>query len=266
MYPFGFGMSYTSFEYSDLRIDGDVVRFTVKNTGGMAGAEIAQLYVAPHTHGMFRPAKELRGFARLALAPGEEREAEITLTERSFAVWNVAEDRWTVEPGEYEILVGASVTDIRLSARVEKTGEPAPNPYEGALFEPYYACDVFRIRREHFQALLGRKPPRAKWRTSAKLGANDNICQGAYLKRGLGRPFYRSMTAVQGALRAVGAWKAAGNFGFLVNMPYRALGRMSGTLDDGQLDAVLKLVNGEAGGGEELAAATKRRIIKKLGK
>ncbi len=266
MYPFGFGMSYTSFEYSDLRIDGDVVRFRVKNTGGMAGAEIAQLYVAPHTHGMFRPAKELRGFARLALAPGEEREAEITLTERSFAVWNVAEDRWTVEPGEYEILVGASVTDIRLTARVEKTGEPAPNPYEGALFEPYYACDVFRIRREHFQALLGRKPPRAKWRTSAKLGANDNICQGAYLKRGLGRSFYRSMTAVQGALRAVGAWKAAGNFGFLVNMPYRALGRMSGTLDDGQLDAVLKLVNGEAGGGEELAAATKRRIIKKLGK
>ena len=95
---------------------------------------------------------------------------------------------------------------------------------------------------------------------------NDNICQGDYLKRGLGRPFYRSMTAVQGALRAVGAWKAAGDFGFLVNMPYRALGRMSGTLDDGQLDAVLKLVNGEAGGGEEFAAATKRRVLNKISK
>ena len=265
MYPFGFGMSYTTFEYSDLRVDGDTVRFKVKNTGEREGAEIAQLYVAPHTHGMFRPAKELRGFVRLTLAPGEERETEIQLTERSFAVWNVAEKRWTVEPGEYEILIGASVTDIRLSASVTKTGDAAPNPYEGALFEPYYACDVFRIRKEHFEALLRRRPPRAEWRRSAKLGMNDNICQGDYLRRGLGRPFYRSMTAVQGALRAVGAWKAAGDFGFLVNMPYRALGRMSGTLDDGQLNAFLKLVNGEAGGGEELADATKRRIIKKIG-
>ena len=266
MYPFGFGLSYTTFEYSGLRVEGGSVRFSVKNTGDMAGAEIAQLYIAPHTHGMFRPAKELRGFARITLAPGEEREVEITLTERSFAVWNTAEERWTVEPGEYEILIGASVTDIRLSARIEKAGEAAPNPYVGALFEPYYNCDVFRIRRENFEALLGRRSPNAKWRRSAKLGMNDNICQGDYLKRGLGRPFYRSMTAVQGALRAVGAWKAAGDFGFLVNMPYRALGRMSGTLDDGQLDAVLKLVNGEAGGGEEFAAATKRRILKKISK
>ncbi len=266
MYPFGFGLSYTTFEYSDLRIDGDTVRFRVKNTGDTAGAEIAQLYISPHTHGMFRPAKELRGWARLTLEPGEEREAEITLTERSFAVWSTAENRWAVEPGEYEILIGASVTDIRLTARVEKTGERVPNPYEGALFEPYYACDVFRIRRENFEALLGHKTPSAKWRRSAKLSMNDNICQGEYLRRGLGRPFCRSMNAVQGALRAVGAWKAAGSFGFLANMPYRALGRMSGTLDDGQLDAVLKLVNGEAGGGEALAEATKRRFIKKFGK
>ena len=266
MYPFGFGLSYTTFEYSDLRVEDDRVRFRVKNTGGMSGAEIAQMYIAPHTHGMFRPAKELRGFARLALAPGEEREAEIKLTDRCFAVWNTAVNRWTVEPGEYEILIGASVTDIRLSAGVEKTGETAPNPYEGALFEPYYACDVFRIRSENFEALLGRKPPCTKWRRSAKLGVNDNICQGDYLKRGLGRPFYRSMAVVQDALRAVGAWKAAGDFGFLVNMPYRALGRMSGTLDDDQLDAVMKLVNGEAGGTEELAAATKRRIFKNFGR
>lgn len=262
MYPFGFGLSYTSYEYSELRIDGDRVRFKIKNTGRMAGAEVAQLYIAPHTNGMFRPAKELRAFARVPLAPGEEREVELRLNERAFAAWNTAANRWVVEPGRYEVLIGASCTDIRLSAELEKTGEALENPYDREALEPYYSCDVFRIRKEHFAALVGGKLPRAKWRREYKLGMNDNISQGEYLKKGLGRPLYRTMTAAQNALRAVGMWQAAGNVGFIANMPYRALGRMSGRLDDEQLEALLMLVNGEDGGKEAFAEATKRRIEK----
>ncbi len=266
MYPFGFGLSYTSYEYSDLVVDGDRVRFKVKNIGRMAGAEVAQLYVAPHTDGMFRPAKELRGFARVKLAPGEEREVELHLNERSFAVWNTAENRWTVEPGRYEILIGASCTDIRLSAEVVKTGDAVINPYCREELEPYYSCDVFRIHKEHFAALIGGKLPRAKWHRERKLGLNDNISQGKYLKKGLGRPLYRTMTATQSILRAAGMWQAAGNVGFIANMPYRALGRMSGRLDDEQLDALLKLVNGEEGGKDAFADATKHRIEKNAAK
>lgn len=266
MYPFGFGLSYTSFEYSDLCIEEKAVRFKIKNTGRVPGAEIAQLYIAPHTNGVFRPAKELKGFARVNLAPGEEREVTIPLNDRSFAVWNVAVNRYVVESGEYEVLIGASSTDIRLKASINKAGESVPNPYEGEEFEPYYQCDVFKIRAPHFRALLGCKPPRREWSKGIKLGMNDNISQGQYREQGLARPLYRTMTAAQGALRAVGMPKAAGDLGFIANMPYRALGRMSGRLDDAQLDALLMLVNGDEGGGRELAEATKRRFKKKKSK
>lgn len=263
MYPFGFGLSYTEFEYGGMSIDGDTVRFTVKNTGSLAGAEVAQLYVAAHTGGMFRPAKELKGFARVYLEPGEQREVCITLDERSFAVWSVKADRWVVEPGEYEILVGASSADIRLSARMRRGGEAVEDPYQGDEFAPYRAADVFCIPDESFAALLGRKPPRACWRRYAKLGVNDNIAQGEYLKKGLGRPLYRSIKLAHDALGAAGQWEAASNLSYFLNVPYRALGRMSGRLDDGQMEAVMKLINGEDGGKDSFVEATKARYRKK---
>lgn len=264
MYPFGYGMSYTSYKYSDVTFDNGTVRFKIKNTGNMSGAEIAQLYIQPHTSGMFRPAKELKGFARVVLDPDEEREVEITVPDRAFAVWNVAENRWTVESGAYNLLIGASCTDIRLAVSVFIQGDTAENPYQGDDFAPYYACDVFRIRKKHFRALLGHKPPHAEWHREYKLGMNDNICQGEYASGGIARPLYRTITVAQETLDLLGMTQAADNVGFVASMPYRALGRMSGRLDDEQLDGLLMLLNGEKGGGKHLAEATKRRAEKKI--
>lgn len=115
-YPFGYGLSYTSFEYSNLRLsanainEGDpfTVTFTVKNVGKVAGAEIAQLYVSDVESTLYRPTKELKGFKKVFLQPGEEKDVEISLDSRAFAYYNVAINDWHVESGDFKILVGAS--------------------------------------------------------------------------------------------------------------------------------------------------------------
>lgn len=259
MYPFGYGMSYTSFAYSDLRLDNDKVYFTVENTGTRAGAEVSQLYVSARTNGMFRPSKELKGFARCNLLPGEKKELCIELCDRSFAVWSIAKNDWVIEPGEYDILIGASSSDIRLRTSIEKQGEPVINPYADEIFKPYYEASVFRIGKDCFSALLGRKLPNATWDRTKKLEINDNIAQGEYLNTGLGRGLYRSINLAQSVLNTVGLKTSAQNAAFVLEMPYRNLGRMSGLFDDKQMNAVMKLVNGEKVSVSDFKALKKRK-------
>lgn len=115
-YPFGFGLSYTAFAYSDLRLDGLDVSFTLKNTGSRAGAETAQLYVsAPEESWLYHPEKELKGFAKVFLQPGEEKRVMIRLTERDFRYWNPMLHDWVSEPGEYTVSVGGSSRSLPLS-------------------------------------------------------------------------------------------------------------------------------------------------------
>ncbi|MGI5976421.1 MAG: glycoside hydrolase family 3 C-terminal domain-containing protein [Candidatus Limivicinus sp.] len=259
MYPFGYGLSYTSFEYSGLRTEGDRVYFTVKNTGDCPGAEVAQLYVSAHTGGMFRPKKELKGFKRVYLQPGEKKELCIELSDRSFAVWSIIENNWVTEPGEYEILIAASSTDIRLRTTLTKTGEPVENPYVGEEFAPYYSADVMRISKESFRALLGRKPPRRDWNRYKPLGVNDSISQGEYLGSCPGRRIYKGVKLGQELLNGLGLREAANNLNFVMNMPYRAVGRMTGRFDDNEMKAIMKLVNGDKRGKEEFIAAAKEK-------
>ena len=122
-YPFGYGLSYTKFRYSDIDIDpvflrrnDDLVRvsFRVKNTGKRAGAEIAQLYVAPVNPPVERPLKELKGFQKVFLKPGESKKVTITLDRRSLAYYNLATQTWDAAPGVYRILVGSSSQEIEL--------------------------------------------------------------------------------------------------------------------------------------------------------
>lgn len=124
-FPFGFGLSYTSFAYDTLKIKGREVTVQVTNTGACAGAEVVQLYVAAPQNGIHRPVKELKGFRKVFLTPGESREVAFTLDDRSFAVWNQG---WVVPGGTYTIGVGASSADIRLSGKLEVAGEAVPAP------------------------------------------------------------------------------------------------------------------------------------------
>ncbi|SIO06602.1 glycoside hydrolase family 3 C-terminal domain-containing protein [Agromyces cerinus] len=131
-YPFGHGLSYTSFGYSDLSVAADAsgltVRVTVTNTGDRAGREVVQVYTGLAASGVQRAPREIKAFANVALEAGESREVEIAVRDEDLAYWDVRVDRWVVEPGAYSVEVGASSRDIRLSAVVEVEGEQVRIP------------------------------------------------------------------------------------------------------------------------------------------
>ena len=129
LFPFGHGLSYTEYAYSTLELPAKAkvgcritVRLTVKNTGQRTGKETVQLYVGDKAASVPRPEKELKGFAKIELAPGESRELEFTLDARSFAFYDVRRQAWTVEPGEFEILAGSSAAEIRGRATIVLEG------------------------------------------------------------------------------------------------------------------------------------------------
>jgi beta-glucosidase len=127
-YPFGFGLSYSTFEYADLAVAPAgagqwTVRFTVTNTGSRAAYEVPQIYVAVDESHPSRPVHELRAFTKVFLAAGHATTVTLTLGQRDLASWDVAEHRWSVRPGRYTIQVAASSRDIRLQAVIDSPGD-----------------------------------------------------------------------------------------------------------------------------------------------
>ena len=257
-YPFGYGLSYTSFAYSDLSVCGDTVSFTVKNVGSVPGAETAQLYISAHTGGMFRPSAELKGFCKLYLEPGEEKRAEISLNDRSFAVWSITANDWVIERGEYDIRVGASCEDIRLTATVYREGVH-DDPYRGSEFSPYRSADIKNVPDNSFAALIGRALPPHNWDRSAPLDFNDALSRGETLSGGLGRFLYKGVSAARTVLTLVGKKTVANNLMYVLDVPYRNISRMSNVFNDEQVYALLRIVNREKGGTKAFIEATKRR-------
>ena len=167
-FPFGFGLSYTTFEYSDIKVSADKIKdtdtvtvsFKVKNTGAVDGAEVAQLYVNDVESTIYRPVKELRGFKKVFLKAGEEKEVEITLDKRAFAYYNVNIGDWHVESGDFKILVGASSRDIKLEATVfvESTVEAEVPDYKTTA-PSYYGADIMNVPANEFEAVYGKALP-----------------------------------------------------------------------------------------------------------
>ena len=253
-YPFGFGLSYTSFEYTGLELAPDGVSFTIKNTGSVPGAEIAQVYVAAPKGGVFCPEKELRGFARVELSPGETKRVFVRLPERAYQYWNVVENRWATAGGRYEVLVGASSRDIRLRGAVEKPGDGAPDPYTDPVFAPYLRADVLLVPDESFAALLGREIPPHLWNRDEPLEFNSALVQGQF-RPGLGRLLYRALRLVYGFFSLTGNAEGANNTEFAMNLPYRGLARFTGAVTEVQVKALLRAANREKGGLRALVCA-----------
>jgi beta-glucosidase len=123
-FPFGFGLSYTTFDYSNIEITQNedttfTIKISVKNTGNIYGKESVQVYVSDLESSVDRPVKELKGFAKIALNPGEEGQLEISLSKEAFSFFSEAKGKWIIEPGEFEILVGASSKDIQLTKKIK---------------------------------------------------------------------------------------------------------------------------------------------------
>lgn len=153
-YPFGYGLSYTTFAYSDMKIQEQQVSVTIKNTGAIAGAEVVQLYIAPPEEGIFRPKKELKGFARVELQPGEAKTVCFTLDERSFAIWNQG---WRIPEGDYVVMIGSSSRNLLLTQTVKVSGEniEAPAWQKGSWYEKAKGLPG----REEWEKLMGHAVP-----------------------------------------------------------------------------------------------------------
>ncbi len=165
VFPFGYGLSYTTFEYSDIKLSADQIKdtdtltvsFKIKNTGSVDGAEIAQVYVADKESTIFRPVKELRAFKKVFLKAGEEKEVTVQLSKRAFAFYNVNINDWCVESGEFDIMVAASSRDVRLSATVT-VDAPACDIPDYRATAPAYYNNVANITRDDFAAVYGELP------------------------------------------------------------------------------------------------------------
>lgn len=242
-FPFGFGLSYTSFAYSDLRIDGSTVSFNVKNTGKREGAEVAQLYIGLDQGKVFRAKRELKGFAKVFLLPGEEKKVAITLDDKAFRYFNVETGQYEVETGSYTIQVGASSRDMRLEGSIAVKGTDAPNPYDTNLFPSYYSGLITDVPDEEFERLLRRPIPPREWDRSLPLDMNDTFSQLSYGRWPGGRLVHRILSKLK--TKAEKRGKPDLNILFIYNSPIRAMAKnMGGALDWEMSQAVLFIFNG----------------------
>lgn len=226
-YPFGYGLSYTSYRYSAFERDDLTVRFTVTNTGTMAGEEIAQLYIQKEQSRIIRAKRELKGFVKVALKPGESKQVSITLKASDFAYYSVEKQAWAVEEGLYTIQIGSSLTSIHLSGTIERAGENETDEYNRSRFPHYAAGHIQTIPDEEFRALLGYEPPAPLWQPEIALGMNDTIAQ-AKNKNWLGKLSYGLVIFVKKTLEIMKQPLWANNMYFVLNMPFRQVERFTG--------------------------------------
>lgn len=241
-YPFGHGMSYTTFEYSDLAVDENGVEFTLTNTGDMAGAEVSQMYVSLKESGVYRPKKELRGFEKAYLEAGESKRIRISFDEYTFRYFDTKKDTWQVEEGDYDIIIAASALDEKLRGTIHKNGA---TPSDDAP-ECYRTATINNISADDYKKLLGRDIPDGSW--SGEIGKNDAICQLYYAKSKLAQLVYKVLTKLKNNAEAKGNPDL--NILFIYNMPFRAIAKMAGGMvSEEMVDDILAIVNGNFFGG-----------------
>ena len=238
-FPFGHGLSYTQFAYSDLHADAHSATLTVTNTGDRAGAEIVQLYVAKPNAEIFRPAQELKAFAKVQLAAGESKTVTLTLDDKAFRYRNTRTDSWEVEGGTYELRVGASSADIRLTAAVEVIGTDALNPYAGKALPHYQSGKVQTVPDAEWETLLDRPIPDDR----VKIDRNMTLGELNHGRSPLGWLVWAVMTVLLNASYKKG--KPDLNVLFQYNMPLRPLAKMTnGAISMGMVDGIVMEVQG----------------------
>ena len=233
-FPFGYGLSYTSFAYSELKADARSVTLTVTNTGSRAGAEIVQVYAAKLDAQIFRPAQELKAFTKVWLEAGESKTVTLPLDDKAFRYWNTKTDSWEVEGGTYELRVGANSADIRLTAAVEVNGTSAPNPYAGKALPHYTSGKVQRVPDAEWETLLGRPIPA----DTVKIDRNMALGELNHSRSPLCWLVWAVLTMMLNASYKRG--KPNLNVMFQYNMPLRALAKMtSGAISMGMVDGIV---------------------------
>lgn len=223
-YPFGYGLSYTKFRYYNLKVNEQGVTFGIANTGDVAGAEVAQLYIGKKSDTVFRPVRELKGFKRVALAPGEETEVSIPFDDKTFRFFDTRTNTWEIESGEYQIMIGTDAETMQLQAPMQVNGTVAEGPYRRDKMPEYFSGKVKVVGDEAFEQLYGRPIPDGSW--SGEIGMNDAVCQLYYGKGIIGKIFY----GVLRLMLKISEWQGKPNLNVLFNynMPIRGYAKMTG--------------------------------------
>lgn len=266
-YPFGYGLSYTKFEYSDLKLSADKIKegepltatVTVKNVGDRAGAEIVQLYVSDEESAIFRPEQELKGFKKVFLEAGESKEVVFSLDARSFAYYNVKISDWHVESGEFEIRVGASSRDIKLTGKVyvESARPEVTVPDYRKSAPSYYdigKCDV--ISDEEFVALGAEIVGNEEFKVG-ELTLNNSVGQVAVSPVG---KFLCGVLKFGSKIVAIGSENPDMITQSVVDMPLRSFsGFTGGLVSQMSVAGLVDMCNRKKGGFKKFCAGFKKK-------
>ena len=249
-FPFGFGLSYTTFAYSNLSVNKDGVSFEIKNTGKVDGKEVAQLYVGLKESAVIRPTKELKGFVKVFLKAGESKKDTIPFDDKTFRYFNTKTNKWEVEKGVYDLYIGASSKDICLESTIEQEGTGAEAPYNKQELPNYAVGNLRNVPDAEFAALFGPDIPNGGLPFYKKkrlvVDYNTTMSELRYAKRWIGRFVGKAIPWFVRVLRKFGKRTLANTLVMgVVHQPMRGLSRFSGGgMRMSQLDGLIMMFNG----------------------
>ena len=249
-FPFGFGLSYTTFEYKNLVVDNSGVKFEITNTGNVDGKEIAQLYVGLKGSAIIRPLKELKGFVKVFLKAGETKKVSIPFDDKTFRYFNTATNKWEIENGVYDLYVAASIDDVRLVGSINQIGTTNIVPYNKEDLPHYFEGKLRDIPDEEFRTLLGHDIPNGALPFYKKnrmvIDYNTTFSELRYSKRWIGRLVGKAIPWFTRVLRKMGNRVLANTLVMgVVHQPMRGMSRFSGGgLRMSQLDGLIMIFNG----------------------
>lgn len=240
-YPFGHGLSYTEFRYSNLRVLKTKVELKIKNTGDVAGEEIVQIYIEPPIDSKFFASIELAGFTKVQLKPGEEKLVTITLSSHAFKYYNTRTHDWEIQGGTYQVSARSSVRDVRLVDNITLTGTAKLNTRD--VPNGYLTGNVRGATTTEFGRLAGYKMPPENWNRNRRLTKYDSMAQFKYANIA-GRSILGLLHLAMWAIAKAGKPIEANNLIFVINMPLYKYQRLSmGKITDRRIELILKLVN-----------------------
>ena len=256
-FPFGFGLSYTKFSYKNLKIEEKGVTFTIKNEGNVRGAEVPQLYVGRDSDTVFRPVRELKGFRRVTLDPGEEKKVTIPFDDKTFRFYDTRTDSWEIESGEYQIMIGCNAEEMLLEGNLAVEGTVKAGKYSKEEIPEYFTGHIEQVEDGEFQKLYEKEIPDGSW--SGEIRINDAVCQLYYGKGILGKLIYKVLRL----LLKISEWQGKPNLNVLFNynMPIRGYAKMTGGLVTMEMaEALTEMANGHRikGTAHLIRAAIKR--------
>ncbi len=247
LFPFGFGLSYSKFEYSDLKVDEKGVSFTITNSSDVDGKEIAQLYVSKVDSKIYRSAPELKGFVKVSLKAHESKNVRIDFDEYTYRFFDVKKNAWNKEAGEYQLLVGASSRDIRLEDKINIEGDVLE---EVSDIPSYYSGDIQNVSDNEFKLIYQNDLPSTSLNFIKKnriyVDYNTTVNELRYAKGWTGRFFSGVIRFAIGLLKVFGDVKTSNTLVMgVLHQPMRGLSRMTGgALTYKQLDGLIKMFNG----------------------